>query len=574
MSKYLFIKILSVTMDTKAEPTPFDQKLLVVFIATFASMTVFEFAWQFISPLVPDWRSNLITILFVSGLAVIIAYFPLDSYYTGHLQVLSEMERCRSVETALRKSESRLGSIIRVAPIGIGVVSRGIIRTVNNQLCHITGYTAEELTGRSASLLFPVQEDYDHIVRENEAQIARKGTGEVETRWRKKDGTVIDVLLSSTLVDPSDASPAITFTVLDITEQKRAETALRESEEKFRIVVENSLDGILIVDMTGVVLFRNRAEANIFDLESETSRIGAKNVMEHVAPESRAQVLHDLRQVAMGIDSYPVNYQAVTATGRRVWIEAIGKRIPFRNSPALLVSMRDITARKQMEQAILRANRQLNLLSGITRHDINNQLQSLNGFAELLRMKMTDPSCDDYFSRITEASSRITAMIRFTKEYEEIGIHAAVWQDLRSLVDRAAESATPGQVALINDLPPGTEVFADPLIVKVFFNLIENAIRHGRKITTVRFSSGARDLDLIIACEDDGDGVAREEKERIFDRGFGRNTGLGLSLSREILDITGIAIRETGDPGSGARFEILVPKGAGRSAGEKSSVAR
>ena len=127
-------------MESKAEPTPVDQKLFLVFIVTFAAMTVFEFAGQFLYPFPPDWRSNLITSLFTSGLAVIIAYFPLNSNYVKNLQLFSEMERRRSVETELRESESHLASIIRVAPVGIGVVSDRIIRTVNDQLCHITGY--------------------------------------------------------------------------------------------------------------------------------------------------------------------------------------------------------------------------------------------------------------------------------------------------------------------------------------------------------------------------------------------------------------------------------------------------
>ena len=82
------------------------------------------------------------------------------------------------------------------------------------------------------------------------------------------------------------------------------------------MVVENSLDGILIVSLTGVVLFRNQALANIFDIGRESHLSGTRNVMEFIAPESRARVLHDFGQVAQGIDSYPMNYQAITVTGR------------------------------------------------------------------------------------------------------------------------------------------------------------------------------------------------------------------------------------------------------------------
>ena len=120
------------------------------------------------------------------------------------------------------------------------------------------------------------------------------------------------------------------------------------------------------------------------------------------------------------------------------------------------------------------------------------------------------------------------------------------------------------QIFMANEIPAGSEVLADPMIVKVFFNLVDNAVRHGGKITTIRFSVEERNGDHVIVCEDDGVGIPAEEKEKIFERGFGKNTGLGLYLSREILDITGITIRETGGPGKGARFEMTVPKGVYR----------
>jgi signal transduction histidine kinase len=100
--------------------------------------------------------------------------------------------------------------------------------------------------------------------------------------------------------------------------------------------------------------------------------------------------------------------------------------------------------------------------------------------------------------------------------------------------------------------------------MKVFYNLMDNAVRHGGKITAIRFFMQERDGTHIIVCEDDGDGVPAEEKEYIFNRGFGKNTGLGLALSREILLITGITIVENGEPGKGARFEMTVPTGCYR----------
>jgi len=222
------------------------------------------------------------------------------------------------------------------------------------------------------------------------------------------------------------------------------------------------------------------------------------------------------------------------------------------------------TMTRKQRNACRQVNKKLTLLSSITRHDINNQLTVLMGFLSILEDMPPGPARDEYFLKTTTAAERISAMIRFTKEYEGIGVQAPVWQDYRTLVDSAANEAPLGKVIVKNDLPTGTEVLADPLIVKVFYNLMDNAVRYGGKITTIRFSAEESGDDHLIICEDDGDGVAAEEKKKIFDRGFGKNTGLGLALSREILSITGITITETGEPGKGARFEIVVPKGAYR----------
>jgi signal transduction histidine kinase len=112
-------------------------------------------------------------------------------------------------------------------------------------------------------------------------------------------------------------------------------------------------------------------------------------------------------------------------------------------------------------------------------------------------------------------------------------------------------------------------VFADPLIVRVFFNLLDNSLRHGERVTEIHVSSHLSKEDLVVVWEDNGVGIPDEDKERIFERGFGKNTGLGMFLVREILSLTGITIAETGDPGYGVRFEMVVPKGMWCEAGDR-----
>ena len=114
-------------------------------------------------------------------------------------------------------------------------------------------------------------------------------------------------------------------------------------------------------------------------------------------------------------------------------------------------------------------------------------------------------------------------------------------------------------IAVENHLS-GLEIFADPLIEKVFYNLVENSLRHGEHVTIIGFSFKENDNGLIISYRDNGVGINEADKEKLFRKGFGKHTGLGLFLSREILSITGITIQENGEPGKGVNFEISVPE--------------
>ncbi|MDX9788476.1 MAG: PAS domain S-box protein [Desulfobacterales bacterium] len=131
-------------------------------------------------------------------------------------------ERKRA-EEALRESEKHLQSVFRAAPTGIGVVIGRVLKQVNKRMCEMTGYAEAELIGRNARMLYTSDEDYEHVGREKYAQIQDHSTGTVETRWKRKDGHIINVLLSSTLINADDPGKGVTFTALDITERKEAQ---------------------------------------------------------------------------------------------------------------------------------------------------------------------------------------------------------------------------------------------------------------------------------------------------------------------------------------------------------------
>lgn len=228
-----------------------------------------------------------------------------------------------------------------------------------------------------------------------------------------------------------------------------------------------------------------------------------------------------------------------------------------------LVMFRDETGKQKARQAIEMTNRKLNLLSSITRHDMQNKLTGLSGFIELARAEKDPDVMQRYLSHMERITRVFQEELEFTRDYQDLGVQAPAWQGVASLI-REEESHLPTQNfgVEIAILPETLEIYADPLLGKVFYNLIDNALRYGGdRLTAIRVSSREKSGSVILAFEDNGNGIPQKDKERLFVKGFGKNTGLGLFLSREILAITGITITENGEPGKGARFEITVPKG-------------
>ncbi len=167
----------------------------------------------------------------------------------------------------------------------------------------------------------------------------------------------------------------------------------------------------------------------------------------------------------------------------------------------------------------------------------------------------------DYLDRIAEAADTVGRQIAFTRDYQELGVKAPSWFVLDKVVAKASGTAVPVR---FSGACHAVSVLADPMLERVFFNLFENAVRHGRSVTGITVRCEREPDGLFVIVEDDGVGVKPHEKERIFTKGYGKNTGFGLFLTKEILAITGITIRETGTFGKGARFEMFVPEGAYR----------
>jgi PAS domain S-box-containing protein len=345
--------------------------------------------------------------------------------------------------------------------------------------------------------------------------------------------------------------------VRDVTQFKKLVETLQENESRFKQIYETIEDLYFQTDNEGII--RILSPSIVFFSGRKADTLMGKSLSEVFENPDESTHIRSIIFENGFIHDYDVILKKMDRTTIRTSFSAVIMKDKLGMPVGISGLIRDITERKQAEEALLQANRQLNLLTSITRHDINNQLTVLIGYLARLEKKQPDSTFSEYFQKVATAAERISAMIQFTREFEEIGVHTPSWQDIRTIVDTTAKEAPLGKVIVKNDLPVDAEVLADPLIVKVFYNLMDNAVRYGGKITTIRFAVDESGNDALIVCEDDGEGVLAEEKEKLFDRGFGKNTGLGLALSREILSITGITIVENGEPGKGARFEMTLP---------------
>ena len=195
------------------------------------------------------------------------------------------------------------------------------------------------------------------------------------------------------------------------------------------------------------------------------------------------------------------------------------------------------------------------------------RLTVLQGYSQLAMVKNSDPVIHDFLEKIDSVTSTVARQIAFSKEYQELGEQAPGWH----VLDEILLKTRPKDI-LFSTSCTGREIFADPMLEKVFANLFGNSIMHGEHVTRIAVACEPAGENLLITVEDNGVGIPLNEKQNIFRKGYGKHTGFGLFLAREILAITGISIHETGRHGTGARFEITVPKnGFRQSSGNRST---
>ncbi|WP_319580115.1 PAS domain S-box protein [uncultured Methanospirillum sp.] len=481
------------------------------------------------------------------------------------LNFITDITERKLAEDALRVSEGRLSTLVQTLPDLIWLKdTKGVYIACNPMFERFLGAKECDIVGKT---------DYDFMSSElaefflsYDRKVIESGNPGRNEEWITFADDGHRALLD-TIKTPMYDSTGTLIGVLgigrDITSRREAEEGLISAQERLneahRLAHFGTWDWIVDPEST-------TWSEEIYVIAGIDPGRPAPNSAEQrrmFTPSSWERLVQAIAHSLTTGESYNLELEMVRPDGSTCWIQEFGgvKRDENRMIIGMHGTLQDIHERKQAETALYEANHKLHLLTSLTRHDILNQVSALELLLDLASQSPDVEKTREYIRSCTEAAEQIERTIGFTREYERFGFVSSGWQRIRGIISSAMAEIAPDGDIVENTVPATLEVYADPILRKVFTTLIENAIRHGGEITYIRFSVMESADPIIIICEDDGVGVPTSEKELIFGHGYGKHTGIGLFLVQEILSITGLSIRETGVPGEGARFEILVPAG-------------
>ncbi|MFH0966523.1 MAG: PAS domain S-box protein [Methanobacteriota archaeon] len=464
----------------------------------------------------------------------------------------------------LEDSRDRYLDLYDFAPVGYFTLTKeALIAEANMTGAGMLGVVRKDLIHKPFRR-FILPREHDQWVQFFQAVLKGGQRQSSELEIIRKDGSVLFVRLEGIRGETEVGSFQVRLAVIDNTGQRLVEDELQITQTRLESTMEGGSVAWWVMDCnTGAVRFNERKALMLGYLPRQFSHYTHFTSLVHVDDyEPLMQVMRD--HLAGLTPRYDAVYRIRAQTGDYRWFHDIGKISDYTSDgkPLRVTGLAiDITSQKLAEIAFHEANQKLHLLTSLTRHDIINQVSAARRLLELATDTSDKTQISGYMARVREACRQIEETIGFTREYEDFGKNSAGWHRILPIIESAQIEMPFGTPAMDIHIPADLEIYAEPIIRKVFTTLIDNAVRHGGDITTISFSCLERENRLVITCEDDGSGITPEEKEHLFDQGFEKNTGIGLFLAREILTITDISIREVGIPGKGTKFEICVPAG-------------
>jgi len=486
-------------------------------------------------------------------------------------------------------------SIVVNAQVWLAVMDqKGTIAVWNKAAEEISGYTPDEVLKKNTiwKLIYPDAAYRKEIARTITTITREKRFFENFTTAIQAKNGERKMISWNTRAIPDDEGCLNRFVAIgiDITERKKAEAELRaayeqltaqeqelrhqydelgksqhalaESEEEYRNILRTAMDGFCIVDATGSFIDVNDAFCKMLGYSREEMlSLSLRSIEAVETPEDIDR--HKKEIIRKGEDRFETRYRCKDDRIINVEVSVV---LTGDRDKHFVTFHRDITERKMAEDALNRATKKLNLLNFITFTDIQNAIFALSAYLELEKHVPMDEKQQQYMDKQIGIVRTITESLTFANQYQNLGLKPPAWQSVTQTFLFGISHLDISAFSRKLDVE-GLEIYTDLLLEQVFFTLAENVVVHGKTATGIRLYYQKSADGLTLVFENDGTGIPKDMKEKIFERRYEEKKGLGLFLAREILGITGITIKETGEAGKGARFEITVPEGAYRFAG-------
>ncbi|MBU4140206.1 MAG: PAS domain S-box protein, partial [Euryarchaeota archaeon] len=501
---------------------------------------------------------------------------------------LTEQER---MNKRLRNSEARFIAMFDKAVIGIYLSDLdGCILDSNPAFMKMIGYSAEEVRGKKF-IDYTYPEDVSpNLLLFNEAITGKRDHYIMEKRYVRKDGTILWGRLAVSVVNSAEGGPQFLIAMMeDITESKKAEDALRESEEKYRSLVESTDDSIYMVDRDGRYLFMN--SKHLLRLGIQDYR--GKSYKDIHSPDRIKVFTERVSSVFENGEPQHCEYESNGKWFHQTLSPVKNPRTGIVTAVASVnVVSNDITVRKKAERMILENERlasasraKSQFLSNMS-HELRTPLNSIIGFSELLRQKVCNEEKHmQYVQNVLTSGRHLLNIINDILDLSKVeaGKIDLIFEDMNvadtiyETTGLVCEMAKKRNVVIKTDIDQelGT-IEADPQRFRqILFNLLSNAVKFSKKDGGMVTSAAKKEGDMAkFQVVDTGIGINEEDVDRLFekfdqlDSGITKNyggTGLGLAISKKLVGLQGGEIKAESIYGEGSTFTFTLPIASTRS---------
>ncbi len=481
----------------------------------------------------------------------------------------------KRVERAFRERERTLNSILAAAPVGIGLTRNRIMTWASENLLKMLGYSPHELIGKSISILYESEEDYQRAGQAEYRTILEQGSGSVETRWVRRNGRIIDVLLSSAPLDPADLSAGVTFTAMDITERKRALEALnialaksREQRDKTEVILRSMADGLIFSDS------RNRIVLMSESAETMLGKSLREVILQPVtATLENSQLVEQLLTVQSGIrDESIIELELPDPQGgkpRIVQARSSAVKNGDNMDGGVITLLRDVSRERDLD-------RMKSEFISTAAHELHTPLTAVMGFSELLLARENlDEEETEYLAIIHKKSEVLEKIIDELLDLARIDSGQVTqlhrdWTDVGQIVRRSTgefKHSCPDHRVTLAVPEKAVALVDDRKLFEVMENLLNNAAKFSPKGSLIEVSCKLLEQEVRVAVRDEGIGMTPDQVERVFDKFYradASNTakgglGLGMAIVKNIIQAHQGRIWVDSAPGEGTTVIFTLP---------------